>query len=342
MQYKIRKLLPAIAAVLAITFGFGQVTTANAQNKEINVLIWGVTWKSAFADLSEKFTKETGIKVNYTTQASSGEGLVKLQAMRDKPSVDVWFTTASVAERASADGNLLAPLPKASMPNLKMLPPGLVADKHVAVYTYPLTIIYRTDMVDAPITSWADLWEPRFARRLAVPAMDMFQGRTLMIASVAAGDPKNAEKGFEMLTKLKPNVAVFYSSDAQARQALAQGEVSVLVAPPSQAKRVIDAGVPVKMVSPKGTPMNADVMTIVGGTNKDEMAAQFINFMLGKAANEAIAAGVSMAAVNRESKQPEALAAAIPKPDDALILDEAVINKNIGAWLQRFNRDIVR
>jgi putative spermidine/putrescine transport system substrate-binding protein len=341
MHHLIRKLFRAPATALAVALAVGTATPTLAQDKEITVLIWGVTWKSAIAEMSEKFTKETGIKVNYATQASSGEGLVKLQTMRDKPTVDVWFTTASVADRAAGDDRLLAPLPKASMPNLSMLPPGLVADKYAAVYSYPLSIIYRTDKVDAPITSWADLWEPRFARKLAVPAMDMFQGRTLMIASVAGGDAKNIDKGFEMLAKLKPNVAVFYGSDAQARQALAQGEVSVLVAPPSQAKRMTDAGIPVKVVSPKGTPMNADVMTIVG-SGKEAMAAQYINFMLGKAANEAIAAGVNMAAVNRESKQPEALLAAIPKPDDALILDEAVINKNIAAWLQRFNRDIVR
>lgn len=342
MQHAIRKLFPALAASLAITFAFGAVTPASAQDKEITVLIWGTTWKSGFVDVTEKFTKETGIKVDYVTQASSGEGLVKLQAMRAKPTIDVWFTTASVAQRASAEGNLLAPLPKASMSNLNMLTPGLAADKYAAVYTYPLSIIYRTDRVDAPITSWADLWEPRFAHKLAVPGMDMYQGRILMIASVAGSEPKNVDKGFEMLNKLKPNVAVFYSSDAQARQALAQGEVAVLVSPPSQAKRMTDAGVPVKVVSPKGTPMNADVMTIVGGTGKEAMAAQYINFMLSKAANEAISAGVSMAPANRESKAPEALVAILPKPDDALILDEEVINKNIGTWLQRFNRDIVR
>jgi spermidine/putrescine-binding protein len=314
---------------------------AHAQDKEITVLIWGVTWKSALADQSEKFTRETGIKVNYVTQASSGEGLVKLQAMRAKPTVDVWFTTASVAERAAMDDRLLAPLPKASMPNLAMLAPGLVADKYVAVYSYPMSIIYRTDKVDTPISNWSDLWEPRFARKLAVPTMEMYQGRMLMIASVAGGEAKNADKGFEMLARLKPNVAVFYGSDAQARQALAQGEVAVLVAPPSQAKRVADAGVPVKAVSPKGSPLNADVMTIVG-SGKEALAAQYINFMLGKATNEAIAAGVNMGAVNREAKQPEALAAALPKPDEGLVLDEAVINKNIGAWTQRFNRDIVQ
>src|SRR5690554_7946425 len=87
------------------------------------------------------------------------------------------------------------------------------------------------------------------------------------------------EAGFAALEQLKPNVAIFYGSDAQARQALAQGEVSVLVAPPSQGKRVADAGRPITVISPKPAVMNADVMMIVR-SGKEDMAAQYINHLL--------------------------------------------------------------
>jgi spermidine/putrescine-binding protein len=342
MNRWLNKILNVLLGVAIVAFGSLASSSAMAQDKSITVLIWGVTWQTAISAASEEFTKKTGVKVNFVTQASSGEGLVKLQVMRAKPTVDVWFTTASVADRAATDGDLLARLPKDKMPNLAMLTQGFAADKYVAVYSYPLSIIYRTDLVDKPITSWADLWQPRFAGKLAVPSMGMYQARMLAIASeVNGGSIKDTDKGFEMLGKLKPNVAVFYGSDAQARQALAQGEVSVLVAPPSQAKRVAEAGVSVKILSPKGSPMNADVMTIVG-SGQEALAAEYINFLLDKGINETIARTLNMGAVNRESKQPAALADAMPKPGDELVLDEGFINKNIGAWTDRFNREIIR
>jgi putative spermidine/putrescine transport system substrate-binding protein len=342
MSRWIKTIVCVLLNAMVVAIASAGFSAALAQEKSITVLVWGVTWQSAISSVSEEYTKKTGVKVNFVTEASSGEGLVKLQVMRAQPTVDVWFTTASVADRAASDGELLARLPKDKISNLAMLAPGFVSDKYVAVYTYPLSIIYRTDLVDKPITGWQDLWQPRFAGKLAVPSMGMYQARMLAIAAaVNGGSTTDADKGFEMLAKLKPNVAVFYGSDAQARQALAQGEVSVLVAPPSQAKRMEDAGVPIKILSPKGSPMNADVVTIVHG-GQEATAADYINFLLEKTSNEAIAKSLNMGAVNRESKQPASLADALPKAGDEIVLDEGFINKNIGAWTDRFNRDIVR
>src|SRR5690625_3188604 len=124
-----------------------------AQAEDLTILIWGVTWQSALQDVAQKFTDETGIKVNVDTQASSGEGLAKLQAMADNPSVDLWFTTASVAERSAEDSSLFVQLPKEVVTNLEYLPADMVQPRYAAVYSYPTSIAYRTDLVDGEIIS---------------------------------------------------------------------------------------------------------------------------------------------------------------------------------------------
>jgi spermidine/putrescine-binding protein len=171
--------------------------------------------------------------------------------------------------------------------------------------------------------------------------MGTYQGRMLMIAAAVGGKPGSADTGFDMLKKLKPNATMFYTSDAQARQALAQGEVSVLIAGPSQAKRVADAGRSVKVVSPKGTPMNMDVAAIVKTANVD-LSADYINFLLSRDINAQIAQNLNMGAVNTHSKQPESLVEALPKPGDEIVLDEKMINDNIAAWTERFNQEVSR
>ncbi|WP_040502062.1 PotD/PotF family extracellular solute-binding protein [Herbaspirillum sp. YR522] len=330
------------SAFAAAALGLVISAPAQAQEKSINVMMWGSTWQTALQQSSADFTKKTGIKVNLVTQASSGEGLVKLQTMKAKPTIDVWFTTASVAERAVTDDALFAPLPAARMSNLGELAKGTATDRYVGIYGYPVSIIYRTDLVQQPIKTWSDLWQPRFAGKLAVPAMGVYQGRALMIAAMSGGgSATDADKGFEMLGKLKPNVVMFYGTDTQARQALAQGEVSVLVGPPSQAKRMADAGRPVAVVSPKPAIMNFDVATIVR-SGKEDLAAQYINFLLEREANQALAGNLNMSPVNKNAKPSDYLAPMLPKPEDAFIPSEEFVNQHIAAWTERFNRDIVK
>lgn len=329
-----------VVSLAIATLGFA--ASASAQpGQSINVMIWGTTWQSSIQAMSKAFTDKTGIRVNLVSQASSGEGLVKLQAMKAKPTVDVWFTTASVAERAVTDTELFAPLPKDKVPNAAKVTPGAATSHYAAIYGYPMSIVYRTDLVKANITKWQDLWTlPELDKKVSIPGMSMYQGRSLMMASMAhGGSATDDAKGFEMLNKLKPKIAMFYSSDAQARTAMSQGEIAVMMATPAAAKRVIDAGRPVKVISPKPAIMNYDVMTIVK-SGKEDLSAQYLNFLLDPSNNEKIAALTNMAPVVQGARVPAELASQLPKPEDMVVLDEKWVNGNMSKWVERFNKEV--
>lgn len=311
--------------------------------ESINVLLWGTTWQDGVQAAAKKFTEKTGIKVKFQSQATAGEGLVKLQTLREKSDIDVWFTTASVSQRASDDKALFVPIPAAKVPNLKDLSKGAATDYYVGAYAYPISIVYRTDLIKEPITSFQDLWNRADLKgKIGFPAMGFYQGRGLMMASIVnGGSTTDADKGFEALKKLKPQIATFLASDAQARTGLSQGEIAVAVAPPSLGKRVSDAGLPVKIISPKPAIMNYDVMMIVNG-KKQDAAAKFIDFLISEDINGALAAGLNMAPVNVKAKPSPALAAVLPKEEDKVSLDESFVNKNIAAWTERFNNEIAK
>ncbi len=337
-----RRYISYIATTVVTALGFTYATNTLADTPSINVMMWGTTWQSSLKNASDDFTKETGIKVNLVTQASSGEGLVKLQTMKSKPTVDVWFTTASVAQNAVEDTTLFATLPTNEMPNLKEMTEGSATKSYTAIYGYPISIVYRTDLVKTPINEWTDLWNKSFEGKIALPAMTIYQGRSLMMASMShGGSATNADKGFAMLKELKPNVAMFYNSDAQARTALAQGEISVLISPPSQGKRIADAGLPVKVISPKPAIMNFDVATIIH-SGKEKLAAQYINFLIGKNINQSLAANLNMAPVNKNAMPSELLKLQLPKEEDKVVLDEQYVNEHIDEWVKRFNSEIAK
>ncbi|WP_157982013.1 extracellular solute-binding protein [Oceanicella sp. SM1341] len=332
-----RRTLLAATAALGLTG-----MPALAQDQSITVMIWGTTWQLAFEQIAADFTEKTGVGVNLLSQANSGESLAKLQAQRGNPGVDVWFTTSSVANRAVKDDGLFAQMPLESMPNTGHMVEGSFTDGWVAAYAYPLGIVWRPDMVEGEITSWEDLWDPKFANMLAVPAPSTYQGRIVLVAAeLAGGSIDDVEPGIEKLGELSPNVAFWYTSDAQARQALATGEVSVLVSPPSGAKTVRNEGVEVKMISPKPAPMMYDVMTLVKN-GKEDLAAQFINYAVSPEAQQIVAENLQNMPVNVDAAVPEALASQYPKPGDTVSYDEDKVNANYDSWNETFQMSVAQ
>jgi spermidine/putrescine-binding protein len=254
--------------------------------------------------------------------------------------VDVWFTTNSVAERVKSDAQLFKTLDYDKLPAAKAIEPGARNNGWVGMYFYPLGIVWRPDMLAQPITSWKELWEPRFAQKLCVPSMNMFQARTLLVAaSIHGGGINNVEPGFEALKRLKPNVVAWYTSDNTARQGLAQGEYPVLIAPPAALKRMIDSKVSARMISPRPAPMMYDVMMLVN-TAKADMSLAFIDFCLGQEAQEIVAQGQGMAPVHPGAKPLAELAESVPASEDRVTFDDSIINANIAGWNERFNREI--
>jgi spermidine/putrescine-binding protein len=327
----------ALAAALVTT-----AAPAFAQDKKITIMLWGTTWQGVVQKASEDFTKKTGIKIDFASQTTSGEGLTKLQAMKGHPSVDVWFTTDSVAVRAVKDADMFADLPTAKMSNWSDVPDNAKRERWVGFYGYPVGIVYRTDQIKTPITAWEDLWGPTFKGKLGVPAPSSYQGRVILIASLLAGGGiDNIEPGLQKLKALRDNVVFYYTSDAQARQALAQGEISVLVGP-TQALRVPrEAGVPVTMVSPKPAPMMFDVMTLVKA-GKEDLGAQFMNFLLSPEIQGRVSDILLAAPTNKKAGMSDIIKAAQPKPGDAVTFDEDKVNQYFSNWNDRFNAEVAK
>jgi ABC-type Fe3+ transport system substrate-binding protein len=275
--------------------------------------------------------------VNAVTQSSSGEGLVKLQSERDNPSVDVWFATNTIASEAAQDQQLFVKLPQAKLANRGELIQGAITDDWVGIYYYPMGIVYDADAVKVPPTSWEDLWKPEYKGQIIAPAMSIYSGSLLMVANqINGGTTENFDPGFEALNRLNDNVSLYYSSDSQARQSIVQGEGSILIGQSSHMSAIAKDGLNMKMIAPKPAPMYFDVMMMTNGDSQDE-AAQFINYIISKGAQEDMLASVNMAPVNKGVALPEELAAGLPADGEGFVMDGKIVNDNVSDWTVRFD-----
>lgn len=327
------------ALLAAFTFSSG---SAYADKGEVVVMAWGTSWEQGLNKVADNFEKKTGLKVVRVTQSGSGDGFARLKAMRNAPKIDVWFSTSTFAAQAGKDQQLFAKIPAAKLTNAANVIPGAITDGWVAAYYYPLSVIYRPDRVKQPIKEWSDLWNKDLARSVAIPVVQMYAARMLLTAnSIAGGTIDDVTPGILKLKELKPNVAMYYASDSDVRRALAQGEISVLVGPPSQAKVLRDGGIKITVVSPKPSPLMFDVMTLVNTPQKED-AIKFIDHVLALESQEIISREFNMAPVNKAAKPAKELEGVLPPEADRVVFDDEKVGDRLGAWNERFQAEVAR
>ena len=170
------------------------------------VSVWGGNWKDTVERIVAKpFTAKTGIPVEFEVGGTL-DRLAKARVAKGAPLVDVTFTTTHVGRLYISDG-LFEKLDLARLPNARDLAREAVrSDYHLGVWAYVYTIAYRPELVKAEITRWADLWDPRYAGRVAVwPIQRYLMGVALHTLgySINSEEPQELEAALERLLILK-------------------------------------------------------------------------------------------------------------------------------------------
>ena len=155
-------------------------------------------------------------------------------------------------------------------------------------------IIYNTTMVDKAPTSWADLWDPRYAGNIL-----MFNNSrdAYAIAAFKAGksiNPDSTEEVDEVVEELKaqkPLVQAYVMDEIFDK--MIGGEAAIGVYYSGDAITMIDDNPDLAWVFPEeGSVLSVDSMCIPATSEHEEAAEMFINFMcepdIGKANAEYI------------------------------------------------------
>ncbi|AKH99692.1 ABC-type Fe3+ transport system, periplasmic component [Hoeflea sp. IMCC20628] len=284
--------------ILAVTLALATLTTAVAQEKTVTIYGWSGDWDLWFSEWGDKFTDETGIKVQYV----SGGGLEmysRVLAEKDAPKADLLLSSASYLFQANNLG-VLGNIAWDGMANAKDVDARFKFDS-VGVFGYDIYhIAYNTsvvDVADAP-KSWADLADPKWKDRVIqrTPASDLSAWIWMAIAANEGED-----KAWETVLAMYENSSTWVSSSGEMVQSLALGEGDL--GPASIGHIMLaanQAGAPIASAMPESPVLMLNGLGMIKDGPNAEGAAKFLDFFLGTYVQDFIMnkAGTSIAVNN--------------------------------------------
>lgn len=273
------KRLRLLSAALATLVAAVQLHAA----KEVNLFGWSEYVPQAVLD---KFTAETGIKVNYETYASNEEMLSKL--LGGASEYDLIQPSEYIVEALVAKGKL-AEIDFKNVPNIKNIAPGYLNRAHDPKQKYSVPymagaigIVVNTEKVKEPVTSFADVFSGKYKGRI-VTINDNRELLTWALQSLGLDfndiRPETIAKAKPILQKWLPQVKVFDSDSP--KTSLLNGDVDIGIVWPGEAAIVFNENKKFAVVFPKeGSHVTIDSLCIPKGAPHKAEAEAFINFIL--------------------------------------------------------------
>ena len=247
---KMRKILPrlaplACALMLAACGGGGEGAAGGGRAKELNVYNWS---DYVAEDTIADFEKATGIKVNYDVYSENETLETKLTT--GSSGYDVVFPSARPFAQRQISSGQLAALDKSKLPHWSHLDPDVLegladidpGNAYVVPYMWGTTGLgINVDKVraalgdDAPLDSWALLFDPRNAEKLASCGIHVLDDEQEAFGAALiwlgkdpnAGDPGDIELVKQAYGAIRPYVRTF--NNAAYKDALANGDACLVM-----------------------------------------------------------------------------------------------------------------
>lgn len=219
---------------------------------------------------------------------------------------DVVFPTHYIVPPMREQG-LLAPLVHGKLPNLKNLDPAFVRPAlsgYAVPYLWNATgILFHKRMQPQP-TSWADLWNPRAAGKITMlddPAEVLAAALRKLGLSVNSHDPEELRSAQREAIRQKPLLRAYLNSEV--RDQVVAGDVLAAQLWSTTAQQAIDAAPDLGFVYPsEGFPVNLDRAVILRESPRQELAHEWINYLLRPEVSARIADSMRTATANAAAK----------------------------------------
>ncbi|MGD9503281.1 MAG: extracellular solute-binding protein [Syntrophobacteraceae bacterium] len=301
-----KKLLLAALALCASALLTAPPSFAARDGKVLNIYNWAEYMPN---EVLKKFTKETGIKVNYSTFDSNETMYAKLKALQGK-GYDIVVPSTYFVNRMRKEG-MLKQLDKTLLTNFGNLDPKLLNqpydpnNEYSVPYLWGSTGIAVNTRIIPPgeITKWADLWNPKFKNSILLldDVRDVFSMALKVLGySVNETDEGHIREAYEKLKELLPNVKVFNAETPKVF--FIEEEVAVGMNWNGETFKAEKENKDIGYVYPKeGAGIWMDNMVIPAGAENVENAYAFMNFVLRPDVAKMICEGIGYATPNLEA-----------------------------------------
>ncbi|GAB4471817.1 MAG: spermidine/putrescine ABC transporter substrate-binding protein [Anaerolineae bacterium] len=238
----------------------------------------------------EAFTEEFGVEINAVVYESQEEAIANMEAgeVYDVVVMENRFISSLI------DKGLLAPINYQNVPNIKNISPNFLdlaydpGNRYTVPYTWGIAgLLYNTELVEGPVTSWMDQWDPAYAGRVG-----LWRGtprETLGMALMALGysanseDPAELEEALALLLELKPDGFIYEEAginDTCGPQ-VADGEVAITLGWSYDLATALESSDSVAFIIPEeGGMLWGDNLVIPANSPNKYTAEVFINYLM--------------------------------------------------------------
>jgi putrescine transport system substrate-binding protein len=264
-------------------------------------------WSDYIApDTIPKFERETGIKVTYDVYDSNEVLEAKLFA--GGSGYDVVVPSASPFMARQIAAKVYLALDKAKLPGWSNLDPKILdlvagadpGNAHAVPYLWSVTGLgYNKAMVQtalgdrAPVDSWALLFDPANAKKLAVCGISLLDTPQEVVPAVLAWlgldpksrDPGDLDKAMAALERIRPYVRKFHSSQyindlAGGDLCLSLGYSGDVVMARNRAREAHNGVEIAFRVPQEGAQMSVDMLAIPADAPHPQNALRFLDYLL--------------------------------------------------------------
>jgi spermidine/putrescine-binding protein len=279
-----KKVLTVFLILLFLISIFALLSGCGQKSVVLNVFNWG---EYIDPELITKFEQETGIKINYELFDTNESMMAKLET--GGTDYDVIFPSDYVIEEMISKGMLLK-IDFNNVPNFKYIDErfkNLGYDPNneysIPYFWGTLGIIYNTDLVDEPVTSWDILWDEKYSGQiLMLKSMRDTVGVALkkLGYSVNSTNPKEIEEAKNLLLQQKSLVNGYYVDEIV--DMMINGDAAIALNWSGAAMDIYWQGVEnINYAVPReGSNLWFDCMVIPKTSKHKEEAEMFINFLL--------------------------------------------------------------
>jgi spermidine/putrescine transport system substrate-binding protein len=265
-------------------------------------------WESyVAANTISDFENEFHCRVRYATYSSAEEMLAKV--MSGNSGWDVVFPSNSFVA-PMRELSLLLPLDHSKLPNLGNLDPAFKTpewDPQLSVsvpYMHSGTgILYSSEASPAPL-SWSALWTNAYQRRVTMlddPAEVFAACLKRAGYSINSGDPAELKSSRDLAEQQKPLLRAYLNEEV--KDQVVAGDVLVAQMWGQVAAQTIESAPKLKFAYPaEGFPLYADVCAILRESDHQDLAHQFVNYLLRPQVAAAIATELRAGTANASAR----------------------------------------
>ncbi|MBQ8080706.1 MAG: extracellular solute-binding protein [Clostridia bacterium] len=209
-------------------------------------------------------------------------------------------------------------------------------------------ILYNPAEFDAPLTSWASLWENDVAANLALPDITVTSGPYMIeVAGKVAGvnPAEDDDPAFAKIKELSENGAIFYSGSADLIAKFEQGEVAAAVCQDFDASTIRSAveGLEYVIVPEEGSYLGINQVNITKNSQNVDLAYKFISRLISydvqyKDALDKVEAPANVNVVLTAEEADGMCYGDAVKISDAP--NWALYSEKNNAWIERYNEEI--